>query len=192
MKRIAYSLITVSFLAAAYFSVIDPELVPWPKVIPALLVGLAGVAMIQISARSKERAVDTVRTNIEKLEESLSNIVANAIRLDETKDSIDPYEIRHRIDELFMDDLDTFVENRESISHAFGLQAYANVMTSFATGERYLNRCWSASTDGYIDEVHTYLTRAKIQFEEALELLRTHTGTASEGCGTRCVAPADP
>ena len=181
MKRIAYFLITVSFLAAAYFSVIDPDLVPWPQVIPALLVGLAGVAMIQLSARSKERAVDTVRSNIGKLEESLSNIVANAIQLDEAKDGIDPYEIRHRIDDLFMDDLDTFVQNRESISHAFGLQAYANVMTSFATGERYLNRCWSASTDGYIDEVHTYLTRAKIQFEEALELLRTHTSTASEG-----------
>ena len=181
MKRIAYFLITVSFLAAAYFSVIDPDLVPWPKVIPALLVGLAGVVMIQLSARSKERAVDTVRSNIGKLEESLSKIVANAIQLDETKDGIDPYEIRHRIDDLFMDDLDTFVQNRESISHAFGLQAYANVMTSFATGERYLNRCWSASTDGYIDEVHTYLTRAKIQFEEALELLRTHTSTASEG-----------
>lgn len=177
MKRIAYLLITVSFLAAAYFSVIDPELVPWPKVIPALLVGLAGVAMIQLSTRSKERAVDTVRTNIEKLEESLSNIVANAIRLDEAKDIIDPYDIRHRIDELFMDDLDTFVGNRESISHAFGLQAYANVMTSFATGERYLNRCWSASTDGYIDETHNYLTRSKNQFEEALELLRTHTAS---------------
>jgi len=177
MKRTAYFLITVSFLAAAYFSVIDPELVPWPKVIPALLVGLVGVAMIQLSARRKERAVDTVRTNIEKLEESLSNIVANAIQLDEAKDGIDPYEIRHRIDELFMDDLDTFVGNRESISHAFGLQAYANVMTSFATGERYLNRCWSASTDGYIDEIHTYLTRAKIQFEEALDLLRTHTAS---------------
>jgi hypothetical protein len=176
MKRIAYFLITVSFLAAAYFSVIDPELVPWPKVIPSLLVGLAGVAMIQLSARSKERAEDTVRTNVEKLEESLSNIVANAIQLDDAKETIDPYEIRHRIDDLFMNDLDTFVVNRESISHAFGLQAYANVMTSFATGERYLNRCWSASTDGYIDEIRTYLPRSKKQFEEALGLLRSHTG----------------
>ena len=64
---------------------------------------------------------------------------------------------------------------RESIGHAYGLQSYADVMTHFATAERYLNRCWSASTDGYIDEVHTYLTRARDQFTQALDLLRTHT-----------------
>ena len=73
-----------------------------------------------------------------------------------------------------MADLDVFVDNRESISHAFGLQAYADVMSAFATGERYLNRCWSASTDGYVDEVHAYLGRAHAQFDEALALLRRH------------------
>jgi hypothetical protein len=45
-------------------------------------------------------------------------------------------------------------------------------MSHFATGERYLNRCWSASTDGYIEEVHTYIGRAREQFQQALELLR--------------------
>ena len=86
---------------------------------------------------------------------------------------IDPYEIRHRIDELFMEDLDTFVQSRERIAHKFGLQVYANVMSHFATGERYLNRSWSASTDGYVDEVHRYLERSKTQFRQALELLQS-------------------
>ena len=75
-----------------------------------------------------------------------------------------------------MADLDIFVENRESIGHAFGLQSYADVMTHFATAERYLNRCWSASSDGYTDEVNTYLARAKDQFTQALELLRSTHG----------------
>jgi len=37
-------------------------------------------------------------------------------------------------------------------------------------GERYINRVWSASTDGYVDEVRTYLKRATEQFSEALNL----------------------
>ena len=53
----------------------------------------------------------------------------------------------------------------------FGLQSFADVMNPFAAGERYLNRVWSASTDGYIDEAHTYVTKAREQFELALEIL---------------------
>jgi hypothetical protein len=44
------------------------------------------------------------------------------------------------------------------------------VMSAFAAGERYINRVWSASTDGYIDEVRSYLERATQQFGEARSL----------------------
>ncbi len=49
----------------------------------------------------------------------------------------------------------------------FGMQNYADVMSNFAAGERYINRVWSASTDGYVDEVNLYLGRALDQFREA-------------------------
>lgn len=177
MKTIAYLLITIGFLLASYYSVIDAEQVPWSKVVPALLAGLVGVVMIQVSNRGKRRSAHKVRSSISKLEQSLASIVAKAEELDAQKESLDPYAVHHRIDELFMEDLDVFVENRETIGDAYGLQAYADVMTHFATGERYLNRCWSASTDGYIDEVQAYLSRATDQFKQALELLRSHTAT---------------
>ncbi len=54
----------------------------------------------------------------------------------------------------------------------YGLQAYADIMSSFAAAERYLNRCWSASADGYVDEVHTYLDRAAAQFQESQAKIR--------------------
>ena len=44
-------------------------------------------------------------------------------------------------------------------------------MNEFAAGERYLNRCWSASVDGYIDEIKTYLGKARTQFERTQEIL---------------------
>ena len=177
MKALGYLLITASFLAGSYFSVLDVELVNWSIVVPSLLVGLAGVAAVQIATRSKSKATDTVRTNIGKLEESLSRIVDNIDRLEAEKDTIDVYRFHHQIDDLFMSDLDTFVVNRETIGHAYGLQSYADVMTHFATAERYLNRCWSASTDGYIDEVKKYLTRSRDQFRQALEMLRQKSST---------------
>ena len=62
--------------------------------------------------------------------------------------------------------------------HVFGMQNYADVMSHFAAGERYINRVWSASTDGYVDEVRTYLERARDQFIEGnrhfQELLAEH------------------
>lgn len=51
--------------------------------------------------------------------------------------------------------------------HLFGLQVYADVMSAFATGERYVNRVWSASADGYRTEAITYLNKAAGQFRDA-------------------------
>lgn len=172
MKTLGYILITVGFLTGSYYSILDTREVLWPRVVPALVVGLLGVTSIQIALRGKRRATDTIRSSIEKLEESLNRIAENAEAMDRDKASYDVYEIHHRIDELFMEDLDVFVTHRESIAHAYGLQPYADVMTHFATGERYLNRSWSASTDGYRDEVTVYLERARDQFRQALDLLR--------------------
>ena len=72
------------------------------------------------------------------------------------------------IDELLRDHLAQFVTARKSLAHAYGLQEYAEIMSHFASGERYINRLWSASVDGYADEVSEYLTRAQTQFTEAL------------------------
>ena len=65
------------------------------------------------------------------------------------------------------EDLANFAEARESIIHRYGSRSYAEIMSSFAAGERYINRVWSASTDGYVDEVGLYLGKAHQQFIEA-------------------------
>ncbi len=44
------------------------------------------------------------------------------------------------IDTLFRDDLINFVDARDSMKHLFGIQAFADIMSSFAAGERYINR----------------------------------------------------
>ena len=106
-----------------------------------------------------------------------------------TAESLPTYEARFSIDRLFRQDLFAFADARESMQHAFGIQAYADIMSAFAAGERYLNRVWSASADGYVDEVNAYLHKASEQFSEALELfLQLIFPSARPRTGRRCRA----
>jgi hypothetical protein len=112
----------------------------------------------------------------ENLVGSLDRIVQNIQLLEDKKTQMHPREVHDWIDRTFRVDLDVFVEARESITHIHGLPAYARVMNEFAAGERYLNRVWSASVDGYVDEVRAYVAHACHQFKQAREELRRIEG----------------
>lgn len=165
-------MVTVGFIAASLAAVVDESTVKWLWYIPSLALGIAGVILIRLDIARHSKTEHHVASRIETVETSLDKITANINRLNAEKHSINTYDIRHRIDELFVDDLDNFVDARESIAHRYGLAAYGEVMSSFAAAERYLNRVWSASADGYIDEVNEYLEKARDQFAQSLEQIR--------------------
>ena len=169
MSKLGFLLVAIGFLAGALVSVLDETAVRWDWFIPAAAVGFVGVLLVRLGQRRQVRAAERLTSNLRILQDSLHRIARNMTRLDAEKQSLDPYEVRHRLEELFADDLDTFIAARESIAHSYGLAAYAEVMNSFAAGERYLNRAWCASADGYIDEVHQSLTHAKDQFTASLD-----------------------
>jgi hypothetical protein len=171
MKKIGIFLIAVGFLVGAVTTVLDEQNVHWSLFPPALLVGVIGIVSVRLSARRRAREEGRLTSNIQNSEASLERIVENMKQLNSVKGSLDPYAVRHQVDQLFPDFIDTFVQARESLAHVYGLQAYADVMSYFAAGERYLNRAWSASADGYVDEVHAYLDKAQEQFSEALQKL---------------------
>ena len=170
-KALGYLLIVAGFLGGALAAVLETREVPWEGFLAALAIGAAGVALVRLTTRQAAREEDKLAANIQNIRQSLGRVVENITALDQEKESFNPYDLRHRIDELFPEDLATFVEAREAISHLYGLQSYADVMSIFASGERYLNRVWSASADGYINECHTYLPKAREQFAAALEQL---------------------
>ena len=171
MKNAGYVLIVLGFLMGALAAVVDELDVAWGTFAIALAVSAVGVASVRLATRQEARAEGKLELTMQTLGQSLRNIVQKITMLDRQKESLDPYEARPHIDELFPEDLNNFVEARESIAHVHGLQAYADVMNHFAAGERYLNRVWSASADGYIDEVRTYLGKAAHEFGGALEEL---------------------
>jgi hypothetical protein len=169
MRKFGFLLVTIGFLGGALASVLSEDAVRWEWFAVAVAAGFAGVVLVRTSQRREVRAVVRLTSNMQAIGESLRRVVENMTRLNADKHSIDPYDVRHRIDELLVEDLNIFVEARESIAHSYGLSAYADVMSCFAAGERYLNRVWCASADGYIDEVNEYLDRAKEQFAASLD-----------------------
>ncbi len=196
MKLIGFLMVTVGFILAALAAVVDQSAlkeidestveiveeaaveagdqstVKWMWYIPALVLGAAGVILIKVDEARQSKTEHHIAARIETVESSLEKITANINKLNAEKHSIHTYDMRHRIDELFIDDIDKFVDARESIAHRYGLAAYGDVMSSFAAGERYLNRVWSASADGYIDEVNTYLEKTREQFTDSLKKIQ--------------------
>ena len=169
MRLISMLIIAGAFLGGAFLASLDQTHVDWPTFIAVMIAGVIGVFLMKRAEAAEARSSDKLANNRKVLEESLDNIVRNLEALDGRKDAVPTYEMRFEIDKLFREDLFAFADARDSMKHLFGLQAYADVMSSFAAGERYINRVWSASTDGYMDEVLTYVEKSLAQFRHAKE-----------------------
>lgn len=171
MIKAGYALLTLGFLGGAFLASLDAKVMMWNAFLPFFIGGVVGVWMIKEGQKRIARASHVLEGNRADIEASLKAIVGGLEILDKRKEDLPTYEMRFEIDRRFRADLNCFAEARESLIHLYGLNAYAEVMSAFAAGERYLNRVWSASADGYVDETRDYLGRALTQFREALGLI---------------------
>lgn len=172
MKNLGYLLLAVGFIASAYVASLDPQVIVWAYFVPAIAVGVVGLVLVKRSQKHSSQNSEVLDTNRDVLTQSLDRVVQNLSDLKQRKVEIPTYKMRFEIDRLFRDDLRSFIDARESMIHLYGLQSYADVMSAFAAGERYINRIWSASTDGYQDEVLNYVDKADKQFIQAQAKLR--------------------
>lgn len=167
MKNLGFLLLCAGFLFAAYSTALDTELTNWVLFAPSAFAAVIGVILVK-RATSGEATSETVLTaNRAELSEALENIVGNLEQMTSAGYSLSTATLRDEIDSLLRDDLRRFADARESMIHLFGLQMYADIMNNFAAGERYINRVWSASADGYDAEAATYMKKAAVQFESA-------------------------
>jgi hypothetical protein len=170
LKSVYLLMVMLAFLGGAFIAVLDPETVNWMQMGSVLTIGAIGLVFYRQANHSEASAGQRLSGNMQLLGDSLAKVKANLEDLCARKNELPVYEARFEIDHLFREDLNNFAEARETMIHVFGMQKYADVMSAFAAGERYINRVWSASTDGYQDEVLQYLERARNQFDEAYEL----------------------
>ena len=171
MKNIGFILLVVGFLAGAYATALDVQNVNWMLFAGAAVVAIAGLIISKSQASAHARSDEVLEVNRSELRESLQNVVRDLGEI-VTDGAMKGADLRDRIDLKLRDDLRRFAEARSSMVHLFGLQTYADIMSSFAAGERYINRVWSASADGYDEEAATYLQKAAKQFAEAQRQLQ--------------------
>ena len=163
MKKLAYIMIAAGFLGAAYATSLHADQVHWTLFGLSAFISAAGVIIAKRMDSADARSESVLNSNRAELNDSIANIVT---QLGETTYASDE-QLRDWIDEQLRPDLRRFADARESMVHLYGLQTYADIMSNFATGERYINRVWSASADGYDSEAATYLEKAAGQFAEA-------------------------
>ncbi len=167
MKKIGFLLLIGGFLVAAYSTALDITSVSWAMYAVASLTAVTGVFLIRRHERGTAKSATVLSANRAELSDSLEKIVSNLEDMTDGNEAIETDLLRDAIDARLRDDLRRFADARETIIHLFGLQVYANLMSHFAAGERYINRVWSASADGYDAEARTYLGKAATQFRDA-------------------------
>jgi len=168
MKLIGSLLLAAGFLAGAYVSVARVESVNWTHY--GVCAGLMLVGMLTLRAgRAADvgQAGEKHEADIAVLESSLASLIQKVRDFEAARSDEDQLGLHHRIDAELMEDIDAFVEARESMIPKLGMQRYADVMSPFANGERLLNRAWSASADGYVDEVRSCVASARAELEKA-------------------------
>jgi len=173
MKLIGSLLLVGGFLVAAFATALHVDGTEWSLFLPAAAAAVAGVWTLKRQARGQATSEHVLRSNRAALTESLSNIVTTLDDIIRAGAAIDVERLRDEIDLRLRDDLRRFVEARQSLVHLFSLQTYADIMSEFAAGERYLNRVWSASADAYDGEARRYLEKAAAQFREANRQLQS-------------------
>jgi hypothetical protein len=179
VKKIAYLLLATGFLFGAYITALDIQHVDWALFSIAAIAAIAGVVIAKQQDRAVARSGNVLATNRSELNESIGNLVRDLSAMNDGK-IIDGEQLRDWIDAQLRPDLRRFADARESMVHLFGLQTYADIMSEFATGERFINRVWSASADGYMEEAANYLKRAADRFRSAQEQLAAADGNQAD------------
>ncbi len=164
MRILGFILLGLGFILSALSATINKEMVNWNYFVPCMVVGVVGVVLLRISIKKQQKGESKVEADIAVITESLKNIAQNITTFNGQKGESNVYDIHSKIDELFIDDIENFLKARESIIHHHSMEVYADLMNHFAAGERYLNRAWSASADGYVDEVNASIEKACEQF----------------------------
>jgi hypothetical protein len=180
LRLCGHLLLWIGFLCGALVAVRNTEnaaspwsTISWPAYCAALGVAVIGVVLLRSTKRTARLGSRTHADDVEQMDAALRRLSEQlqAWRTDEAKPSV--HDMHRQIDQRLSDDLALFANLRESLIDAFGLQNYAAIMTEFALAERTINRMWSASADGYVDEVELCLERAVEHVGAAIQRLET-------------------
>ncbi len=160
-RTIGHVLLWAGFLAAAFVSTRHQDAVEWSWYALGVTVGALGIVLLRARAAASGESKERAEIDVARLGEILEKIIADLAAWKRERNSIPVADVRDSIDERLAPRLREFAESREALRGVHGLEAYVQVMSLFAAAERNLNRAWSASADGYVDEVWTCVERSE-------------------------------
>lgn len=177
MRPLGHTLLWAGFLAAAFASVFRLEdsvdkwsTIPWLWYGVAMVVGVTGIALLKTARRQDHADDEKTEAEYSVVQDSLDKISETVNRLCDQTD-YRPSAVLRSIDDDCAEPFSDFADSRQALVKRFGMKVYADVMTEFASAERYVNRSWSAAADGYVDEVGSSLDRAKRHLQNAKDLI---------------------
>jgi hypothetical protein len=169
LRPAGWILFGAGLAASAFFSVEHREIVNWQHYALGIAAALAGALILRLTT---DRSAGLLILDIQIIRSSLTMLSAKLKNLDTTKrEQLGMDGLRDFIDRHLTGDRERFLGARETLIFLHGLRTYGQVMDAFAAGERALNRAWSALADGYRDEAHGCLDRARDKFAHALRLV---------------------
>ncbi|MDV6031941.1 MAG: hypothetical protein F9B45_17995 [Phycisphaera sp. RhM] len=177
MRALGQILMWFGFLGGAFASVSQLELqddkwatVPWLWYAVAMAVGIAGIGLLRRAKGEEHRDDDKTDAEYSVITSSLAGL-STAVETLCQNSPCPPADALKFIDDRCAEPLSDFADSRQALVKRFGMSVYADVMTEFASAERYINRSWSAAADGYVDEVDTSIRRASQHLANARGLI---------------------
>ena len=148
MTIIGQILLWSGFLGAALAAVcriesagIPPwQTIEWTWYAVSMTVGVVGVAVLRASSRAAAQHSVRVEGEFEMLETSLAILQQNIGDLCSRQDTTELQKTVSFIDSQCAEPFSDFADSRNALIQRFGLQGFAEVMTQFASAERFVNR----------------------------------------------------
>jgi len=165
MTALAWILFISGTLLATATGAHDPPMwAPFGGGIALAVVGALLLRRQMAAAGGKSDSEDGIH-DLAGLESALQGVTAQTAALAALPEG--EAGLRASLEALLLDQLLPLVEARGLLANAHGVEAYAKVFTPLASGERCLNRAWSALADGHPPEAKAQLARAQAHFENA-------------------------
>lgn len=140
----------------------------WYVYVPALVVGVIGAVLLRCTKSTANGEAGADGTSLEPLRTSLSKLLGEVGRLKNDLPMMAPEEVVAFVDDRCVSHCNSFADQREVIKSLLGLSRFGEIMSEFASGERFLNRVWSAAADGYMEEAYRSVQTA-FEFFSAAE-----------------------
>jgi hypothetical protein len=127
----------------------------------------AGIVLRRSALREEAEAPSPEGEGYDVLVRTIDAATKDVAEIETSLEKLQLEDLHARVDAVLSGPLTDFAAARQELSDRHGMAVYAKVLGPFSQGERFLNRAWSASTDGYLDEARDSVRAARPELEAA-------------------------